>query len=178
MKTYGFRLCALILALTILLASIAVAEDSVLVPDNAALDERPLDGNDLAIDDSIASWDDLTVSMQPSDIDLQLGDFPLEGAMAAVDEAAEGPEAVNASIPKALTLGVKEKYALKAKKASYDSSKPTVASVSKSGVITAKRPRRNAQAGWTGARNTNQANEVCCLCSESQRSRASRTGEA
>ncbi len=139
MKTYGFRLCALILALTILLASIAVAEDSVLVPDNATLDERPLDGNDLAIDDSIASWDDLTVSMQPSDIDLQLGDFPLEGAMAAVDEAAEGPEAVNASIPKALTLGVKEKYALKAKKASYDSSKPTVASVSKSGVITAKR---------------------------------------
>lgn len=136
-----FRLCALILALTMLLASIAVAEDSVLVTDNmnAALGERPLDGNDLLIDDSKASYDDQAVSIQSSDIDLQLDDIPLEGGMASSVEAGEGLEAVNASIPKALTLGIRETYALKARKATYKSSKPAIASVSKAGVITAKK---------------------------------------
>lgn len=141
MKNSCFRLCALLLALAMLLASMAVAEDGVLVTDamNAALDERPLDGGDLLIADTEASNDDQSAAIQPLDVDLQLDDIPLEGGTASAEEAAEGPEAVNASIPKALKLGVKETYALKAGKATYDSSKPTVASVSKSGVITAKK---------------------------------------
>ena len=141
MKNSCFRLCALILALAMLLASMAVAEDGVLVTDtmNAALDGRPLDGGDLLIADAKASNDDQAVAIQPLDVDLQLDDIPLEAGTASSDEAAEGPEAVNASIPKALELGVKETYALKAGKVTYDSSKPTVASVSKSGVITAKK---------------------------------------
>lgn len=141
MKNSCFRLCALILALSMLLASIAVAEDGVLVTDtmNAALDERSLDGGDLLIADTEASNDDQAVAIQPLDVDLQLDDIPLEAGTASSDENTEGQEAVNASIPKALKLGVKETYMLKAKKATYSSSKPAVASVSKAGVITAKK---------------------------------------
>lgn len=141
MKNCCFRLCTLILALTMLLASIAVAEDSILVTDelNAPLGERPLDDNDLLIDDGITPCDDQTVSIQTLGIDLQLDDIPLEGGMTSSDETVEGLEAVNASIPKAITLGIKEKYALKAKNAAYSSSEPAIASVSKAGVITAKK---------------------------------------
>ena len=44
---------------------------------------------------------------------------------------------------------------------------------------TKKRLSRDVQAGWSGVRNTNRKYEVIfCLCSESEGSRASRTGEA
>lgn len=122
---------AVILALAVMLAIPSVAEDATTID--------PVEHDALLLEDGDIVIGEVDIAMEP---DLTL-DLPVGGDAAIpelfLEEVNEGALEDN-SIPKALTLGIKETYALPVgKKTTFKSSKPAVASVSKKGVITARK---------------------------------------
>ena len=127
------RHLASILALAMLLSVIGVAEDS--------LYSIPVEFHDSLTGDEVIQVGEEDIIIQP---ELSL-DLSVEGDSArAIEPAGSAPEDAGEAdefngIPKALTLGVNEAFALYAKKVSYQSSKPAVATVDQTGVITARK---------------------------------------
>lgn len=122
---------AAILVLAVMLAIPGLAEDAAPI-EPAEYDVLLLEDGDIAIGE-------VDIGMEP---DLVL-DQPVEGDVAipelSLEDMNDGALEDN-SIPKALTLGIKETYALPVgKKTTFKSSKPAIASVSKKGVITARK---------------------------------------
>ncbi|MBQ6349201.1 MAG: Ig domain-containing protein, partial [Clostridia bacterium] len=138
MKKLFLRQISLILVLAMLLSLTGVAEDGMIIDEigasDAAVDEMA--APDIAIEPE--GIDGVDLSVDPS---LTIGEVTTAPEAPATEApASEDDNAVKLkSVPKALTLGVKETYNLGVKKATYSSSRKAVATVSKAGVITAKK---------------------------------------
>ncbi len=129
-STVRIKRLAAILVLAMMLAIHGVAEDAVQI-DPEEYDALLLEDGDITVGEAdIATELDLALDL-PVEGDVALPEFSLE-------DMSEGALEDN-SIPKALTLGIKETYTLSVDKATFKSSKPAVASVSKKGVITARK---------------------------------------
>ncbi|MBQ8964536.1 MAG: leucine-rich repeat protein [Clostridia bacterium] len=101
----------------------------------AGTDSSPIEFNDAALEDTFVLIEDVVPIEADLALDLSLeDDAPYAPASEVFDEAIE-PN----GLLKALTLGIKETYAMNVKKATFKSSRPSIASVNKKGIITAKK---------------------------------------
>ena len=98
-------------------------------------DSSSIELSDVVLEDSFVRIEDDAFIEPDLTLDLSLeDDAPYIPALEAIDETIEAN-----GLPKSLILGIKETYALNVKKATFKSSRSSIASVDKKGVITAKK---------------------------------------
>jgi len=123
------------LSLAALLFLVLILTCSLSATAEAGADSPPIEFNDAALEDTFVLIEDVVPIEADLALDLSLeDDAPYAPASEVFDEAIE-PN----GLPKALTLGIKETYAMNVKKATFKSSRPSIASVNKKGIITAKK---------------------------------------
>lgn len=123
-----YKQISLALILVMLLSLAGVAEDGLIIEDVEILPEGFSSDESIIIEE--LAQDEQVGKIELNEFMTEKIDAPDIGASDMVS---------NASIPKTLTLGVKETYALKYDKATFNSSRKSVATVNKKGVVTAKK---------------------------------------
>ena len=98
-------------------------------------DSSSIELSDVVLEDSFVRIEDDAFIEPDLTLDLSLeDDAPYIPALEVIDETIEAN-----GLPKSLILGIKETYTLNVKKATFKSSRSSIASVDKKGVITAKK---------------------------------------
>lgn len=123
------------LSVVVLLVLMLILAYSLPGTAEAGADSPLIEFNDTSLEDAFVLIEDDVSTEADLALDLSLED---DASYAPASEVFD--EAIEANaLPKLLTLGIKETYALNVKKATYKSSKPSIASVNKKGIITAKK---------------------------------------